>query len=230
MNIKGKVIVITGGTDGLGKEIASVLSPNNSVIILSPTVEKLKNASKEINSDYENCDISKWGDIKRSVASIINKYKRIDCVISCAAIWIQDELDTNDPIRIKRTIEVNLTGQILLTKAFIPQMKKQKEGLFIFINSQAGLYHKAERSVYNASKWGLTGFTKSLQAELAKYGIGVTGIYPGKMNTKMFEKMGIQKDMSDSLDPVYVAKIIEFVLEQPNNVVFPEIGIKNIVT
>lgn len=229
MSIKGKVIVVSGGTDGLGREIVSVLSPNNSVIILSPTEEKLIVVSKKLNCDYEKCDISEWKDIKKSIASISKKFKRIDCVINCAAVWIQDELDTNDPAHIKRAIEVNLTGQILLTRAVIPQMKKQKGGLLIFINSQGGFYHKAERTVYNASKWGLTGFTKSLQAELAKYRIGVTGIYPGKMNTKMFEKMGIQKDMSDSLDPVYIAKTIEFILQQSKNVIFPEIGIKNII-
>lgn len=223
-----KVIVISGGTDGLGKEITSILSPKNNVIVLSPTEEKLKVVSKQLGCDYEICDISEWKDVKKAIDLVIKKYKKIDCVINCAAVWIQDELDTNDPAYIKRAMEVNLTGQILLTRAVIPQMKKQKEGLFIFINSQAGFYHKAERTVYNAAKWGLTGFIKSLQAELAKYGIGVTGIYPGKMNTKMFEKMGIQKDMSDALDPKYVAKVIEFILEQPNKVIFPEVGIKNI--
>lgn len=224
-----KVIIISGGTDGLGKTIASVLSPKNTVVILSPTEEKLKSVSKEINCNYQVCDITKWDDDKKAIASVVKKYKRIDCLINNAAVWIQGELDDHDPQYLKKVIDVDLTGQILLTKSVIPQMKKQKSGLIIFINSQGGFYTKAERSVYTAAKWGLNGFTKSIQAELAKYGIGVTGIYPGKMNTKMFEKMGIQKDMGDALDPKYIARTIEFVLDQPSDVIFPEVGIKNII-
>lgn len=105
---------------------------------------------------------------------------------------------------------MNNLGVVLASKAVIPQMKKQKSGLIVNINSQGGFYAKAERAVYSAAKWGMTGFTKSLQSELAKYGIAVTGIYPGKMNTKMFEKMGIQKDMADALDTKEVAKVIIF--------------------
>ena len=107
-------------------------------------------------------------------------------------------------------------------------MKKQKRGLIVNIISQGGLYAKPERAVYSAAKWGVTGFTKSLQGELAKYGISVTGIYPGKLNTKMFEKMGIEKDMSDALAPREVARIVKFLLETDSKVIFPEIGIKSL--
>ena len=67
-----------------------------------------------------------------------------------------------------------------------------------------------------------------MQRELAKYGISVTGIYPGKLNTKMFEKMGIEKDMSDALAPREVARIVKFLLETDSKVIFPEIGIKSL--
>lgn len=72
----------------------------------------------------------------------------------------------------------------------------KKEGLIININSQEGINHKAERTVYNASKWGVTGFTKSLQDELAKYGIRVTDVMPGMMKTDMFSRMNIEKNMA----------------------------------
>lgn len=138
-------------------------------------------------------------------------------------------MDTNDPIQIQKTIDVNLLGLIYMTKAAIPQMKIQKQGLIISINSQAGWYPKAERAVYNASKWGVTGFTKSLQPELAKYGISITGIHPGKMKTEMFTKMGIHKDMADGLDTQEVARTVKFLLETDPQVNIPEIGIKHLL-
>jgi len=107
-------------------------------------------------------------------------------------------------------------------------MKKQKEGTIMNISSQAGLYAKGERAVYNATKWGVTGFTKSLEIELQKYKIRVIGIYPGKLNTKMFEKMGIKKDLSDALDPEEIAKTIEFITTLKQSTLIPEIGFRYI--
>jgi len=223
-----KVVLISGGSDGLGKTIAKELSKDYQVVILSPTENKLKKTAGEIRVDYVVADVSDYKNLEKAIKQITSKYERIDCLINCAGLWIQGELDDNNAEDIKRVLEVNNLGVVFLSKAVIPQMKKQKQGQIININSQAGLYAKTERSVYNAAKWGVTGFTKSLQEELAKYGISVTGIYPGKMNTKMFEKMGIVKDMGDALDPIEVARVVKFLLETNKSVNFPEIGIKNL--
>jgi fengycin family lipopeptide synthetase B len=224
-----KVVLISGGSDGLGRTIAEYLARDYRVIILSPTEDKLTKVAKEIGVDYIVADVSDYKSLERAVKKIVAKYKRIDCLVNSAGLWIQGELDDNNANDIKRLIEVNSLGVIFLSKAVIPHMKNQKEGLIININSQGGLYAKPERSIYGTAKWGVTGFTKSLQSELAKYGISVTGIYPGKMNTKMFEKMGIQKDMSDALDPKEVARVIKFLLETDSSINFPEIGIKNLL-
>lgn len=223
-----KVVLISGGSDGLGKAIAQKIAVKYHTVILSPTKEKIEQVSGEIGCDFEICDVSDWKSVKQSVNKIHNKFGRIDCLINNAALWVQGELEQNDPEWINRVVQVNTTGVMFLTKAVIPVMKSQHSGLIIMINSQGGLYAKAERSVYTATKWALTGLTKSLQSELAKYGIAVSGIYPGKMNTEMFSKMGIKKDMNDALETGEVAKVIEFLLESNNKVVFPEIGIKNI--
>ncbi len=223
-----KVVLISGGSDGLGRNIAEYLSKDYQVVILSPNEGKIKKVANEVGADYVVADVSDYKALEKAVKEVFSKYKRIDCLINSAGLWIQGELDENNAEDIKRLIEVNNLGVVLFSKAVIPQMKKQKSGLIININSQGGFYAKPERSVYSAAKWGVTGFTKSLQVELAKYGILVTGIYPGKMNTKMFEKMGIQKDMSDALDPREVARVVKFLLETDANVNFPEIGIKNL--
>ncbi len=223
-----KIIVVSGGSDGLGKAIAKRLASEHIVIILSPSQKKLQAVAESIESDYECCDVSKYDQVEQAIAKIINRHKRIDCVINNAGVWLEGELDNNDPEQIRKTLEVNTLGTIYLTKAVLPLLKKQGGGLIVNIISQSGLYAKPLRSVYNASKWAVTGFTKTLQQELKKYEIGVTGIYPSKLKTKMFEKAGINKDLSDALDPEEVAETIAFILSRKKPVVFPEIGIKHI--
>lgn len=223
-----KVIVISGGSDGFGREIAKRLAADNKVVILSPNKEKLESAAKELNCDFEVCDVSDSKSVETAVKNIIKKHERIDCLINNAGVWIEGALDGNEYEKIKKVIDINILGVMYMTKAVVPFMKAKKKGLIINIVSQAGIYAKAERSVYTSSKFAITGLTKSLQPELAKYGIAVTGIYPGKMNTKIFEKTGHKKDMDDSLDPKEAAKIIDFLLSLDPTTVIPEIGIKYI--
>lgn len=219
-----KTILISGGSDGLGKTIAKRLAKTHKVIILSPTEDKLRAVAQEIGCEYKVCDVSNYTQVEKAV----NEIGTVDCVINNAGLWIQGALDENDPARVQEVISVNTLGTINLTKAVIPGMKQRKSGLIINIISQAGLYAKAERSVYNASKWAITGFTKALQPELAPFGIGVTGLYPGMLKTEMFAKMGIEKDMAKGLDTEDVAKTIEFMLSFNSTTLFPEIGIKNL--
>lgn len=224
-----KVIVITGGSDGLGKATAKLLAGENTVVILSPNPDKTKAAAQEIGCDYEIADVSNWESLQKAAKNIISKHKRIDVLVNNAGLWIFDELEKNDPEQIKQVLEVNTLGVILATKAVIPQMKNQASGLIININSQGGIYAKAKRSVYQASKWAITGFTKCLEPELKVYGIRVTGVYPGKMDTKLFEKVGdVGKNMTDALQPEEVAETIKYLVSLPEHITLPEIGIKHL--
>jgi len=219
-----KTILITGGSDGLGKAIAARLAPNNKVIILSPSEEKLKQTARELNCEYRVCDVRDYAQVEK----VVHEVGAIDCLVNNAGLWIEGPLESNDPARIHEVLEVNTLGTINCTKAVIPAMKRQKSGRIINIISQAGFYAKAERSVYTASKWAVTGFTKSIQAELAPLGIGVTGLYPGKLKTNMFSKMGIDKSMDGALETAEVAKTVEFILSLDNTTLLPEVGVKNL--
>ncbi|MCL4390067.1 MAG: SDR family oxidoreductase [Patescibacteria group bacterium] len=202
------VAVISGGSDGLGKEIARQLIGDYQVVILSPHAEKLQAAAAELGVDYRLCDVANWGQVDAAVRDILAKYQQINALINCAGVWIEGELDTNDPAQIKRVLEVNCLGTILLSRAVIPAIKAQKSGKIINIISDAGLKTKAQRSVYCASKWAITGFTKCLELDLSPYGISVSAVYPGPMKTKFFEKAGINRDLTDAADPVSVASEI----------------------
>src|SRR3989344_2766776 len=222
-----KVILITGGSEGLGKAIAKQLAAANQVIICARDEERLKITAKEIGSDSYVCDVTQNDQIENMVRNVMDKYQRIDILINNAGIWVQGELDTNKPDEIQRLMEVNSLGTMFFSKAVIPIMKKQKSGSIVNIISQAGFYGKAERSVYQASKWAINGFTKSLEMELSKYGIKVMGLYPGMMKTHIFENAGIQKDTTKGLEVEEVAKIVEFILSFDSPLTFPEIGFKH---
>ena len=223
-----KTIVITGGSDGLGKTLTETFSKENNVIILATNEEKMKLVSENNNCSYKICDVSNYDIVEKTINEILKEYNKVDVLINNAGLWIQEELDVNDSNRIKEVIDVNLLGTINVSKAVIPSMKENRDGLIININSQAGINHKAERVVYNASKWGVTGFSKSLQDEVAKYGIRVTDVMPGMMKTEMFSKMNIEKNMANGLDTKEVARLIQFIIDTPSDVMIPEVGIKNI--
>jgi NAD(P)-dependent dehydrogenase (short-subunit alcohol dehydrogenase family) len=202
MKINKKVIVITGGNSGLGKATAKILSGKNKVVILGRNEKEVLKTSKELKCDGIICDITDAEQVKNVFSQIIKKYKKVDCLINCAGVWIKGPIGENNPEEIKNAVLVNTLGTMLTVNALVPQLKKQKYGRIINISSRAGLNPRSERSVYNASKWAVTGFTKCLQLELAPFGISVVGFYPGFIHTDLFEKAGDHKENFNIAMPV----------------------------
>lgn len=223
-----KIIIVTGAGSGLGKEAVKLLSPENLVIGVGLGSKNLKLLKKETECDIYSCDISKSSAVSSFSKKIIKKYGKIDCLINNAGIWTEGRLSEEDDARMERVIKVNLLGSILMSKYFMPALSKADAGLIINVVSQAGLYSRPDRSVYGASKWGMTGFTKCLASEVIPLGIRVTGIYPGKMDTSLFGSTKHKKDMSDSLNPLLVARAVKFIIDQPSEVHIPEFGIKSV--
>ncbi len=226
-----KIIVVTGASDGIGKAIARKLARGDCTLILvSKNEEKLNDVSSEIkNSRYFICDITDNERVKDIIAKVEKVYGRIDVLVNNAGMWIEGELDANNPEQIRKTLETNLLGQIYVTKAIVPLMKKQKYGIIVNIISHSAKHAKAERSVYDATKFGFDGFTKSLQEELHRYNIRVSGIYPAKVKTNLFSKAGVDKSMDGAIEADDVANVVEFILSQPDSIEIPEIGIRSIL-
>lgn len=223
-----KTIVITGGSDGLGKAIAKRLNENNNVIIISNNKESLIKTSEEINCEYYVCDVTDYKQIDNTIKSIIEKYNKIDILINNAGVWLAGDLTETDYERISNCIDVNTKGPIYMTKAVLPNMYDNKDGLIINVCSQASFDSDDFSTVYNASKWAMRGFNRSIQKDVSKKGVKVTGFYPGFMQTDIFKKAGNDYDVSTGLEVEKVAKAIEFIVNCDDDVIIPEFGIKDI--
>lgn len=223
-----KTIVITGGSDGLGKAIAKRLNENNNVIIISNNKESLIKTSEEINCEYYVCNVTDYKQIDNTIKSIIEKYNKIDILINNAGVWLAGDLTETDYERISNCIDVNTKGPIYMTKAVLPNMYDNKDGLIINVCSQASFDSDDFSTVYNASKWAMRGFNRSIQKDVSKKGVKVTGFYPGFMQTDIFKKAGNDYDISTGLEVEKVAKAIEFIVNCDDDVIITEFGIKDI--
>ena len=204
-----KVIVITGGNSGLGKATARLLAAKNTVVILGKNEQEVVKTAQDLKCTGIVCDVTNPIEIKEAISYTVKKHKLIDCFINCAGIWITGKIEDNDPEKIADVVAVNTLGPMLTTNAVVPLLKKQKKGRIINVVSQAGVTVRAERSVYYASKWAMTGFTKCLKDELLPFGIGVAGFYPGFIHTDIFKKGGeLNKDFTRAMPVAKTARAL----------------------
>lgn len=208
-----RTIAITGSSSGLGLALVKVfLEQGYKVFGLSKSTprEPITNGNfTHILCDVKNCD-----DLTKSVKQI----KNVDILINNAGIILQGEFDTYSPERIKDVIDTDLTGLILTTHAFLPIIPRKPGSFIVNISSTAGVSDKAGETVYRAAKHGVKGFSDSLRLELGKKDIKVIGLYPGGMQTKLFEKSGSNVDLEKFMDPEDIAKTVLYIVEQPDSV------------
>lgn len=224
-----KHVLITGGSDGIGKLTAKkLLEAGFKVTILSHDADKTKAAAEELGSQFVVADVSVGEAAARAIQEAEAQNGPIDILINNAGIWLSRPIDEVTPDEMKHVIEVNTLGTMYYTQAVAIGMKQRGRGRIINVNSQAGLYAHAKRSVYHASKWAITGFTKALQEELREFGVAVTGFYPGAMNTQLFAKAHDMKDRSESLDPHVAADALVYLCTLPDDVEVPEFGLKRV--
>lgn len=222
-----KTIIITGGSDGLGKALAEKLAPNNKVIILARNEAAMHKIAVESGCEYYVCDVRDAKQVASTFDAISKDHGKIDVLVNNAGVIVNAELVGIPDETIENVIATNTLGTIYAAKAALTRMKLQKEGLILNVVSTAGLTAKATRSIYNASKWAITGFTKALQEEAAEYNVRVTGFYPGTIRTNLFAKAGLPLS-GKALTTEQAVKAIEFVLSCDADMLIPEIGAKHI--
>jgi len=202
-NFKGKIAIVTGGGQGLGKGLAVRLAKEGvSVVVADMDLDKAKATAEEISKGRGvaiaiKVDVGRSADVSGMVDAVIKKFGKIDILVNNAGITLPGFITDLSEEEWDKTIAVNLKGAFLCCKAASVYMIKQKYGKIINISSKSGKQGGLWLSAYCASKFGLIGFTQSLALDLAPFGINVNAICPGVIFTPMW----------DSLDKVYAKKL-----------------------
>ncbi len=204
-------MVITGAGSGLGEALSGIFSTAGAKVVVSDKNKKtLASVAKNNNAFSIPADVTKEKDISNLVKKTTAKFGRVDIWINNAGIWTPHALVENlDLAKVRAMIDVNLLGAIYGSKIALIQMKKQGEGVIINILSTSALEGRPGSSGYCASKYGAVGFTKSLALETKDTSIKIFAVYPGGMQTHLFDEKK-PNDISGYMPPDFVAgKILE---------------------
>ncbi len=189
MDLNNKVVVITGGSKGFGKSLATFLKKENcQVIISSDNSEDLEQTKQEIYVDSFLADVTKLEDLRNLAEYVSDKYGQIDIWINNAGIQIAPSLmEDVDIVKLKKLFDINFFGYFYGCQLALSYMKKRGGGLIININSTAGLDGKPMISAYSSSKFAIKGLTESIRKEVPQ-GIDIYAVYPGGMQTEIYQE------------------------------------------
>jgi NAD(P)-dependent dehydrogenase (short-subunit alcohol dehydrogenase family) len=186
--IETKVAYITGGTKGIGYGIAkALLEKGMKVAITGRSLESAVKAADALSKDAANIlalesDVSSLASEQQAIAATIKHFGQLDVLVANAGIGHFGSIENLTEQQWKETLDTNLTGVFNSVKASIESLK-HTNGYIITIASLAGTNFFENGSAYNASKFGLVGFTQAVMLDLRKYGIKVTTIMPGSVAT-----------------------------------------------
>lgn len=202
-DLKSKIALITGGTKGIGYGVAeAMMREGMNVAITSRTKEAAEKAAKELNSKVVDggeafgleADVRDYESQRKAADAVVKKFGKIDIVIANAGLGHFASVEDLTIEQWQETIDTNLSGPFYTLKATLDQLKNNK-GYYITISSLAGTNFFKGGSAYNASKFGVTGFTQAAMLDLRDYGIKATTIMPGSVSTHF---NGNEPDEKDS--------------------------------
>jgi 3-oxoacyl-[acyl-carrier protein] reductase len=192
IDLIGKVVLITGGSRGIGAATAHLLAQAGADIAI--TYQKNRKAAERVKRDVESlgpeclvirADASKQRDVKRAVKNVADHFGSIDILVNNAGVWTHGAIGKMTEKVWDETLDTNLKGTFLFCNEVVSYMKKQRGGRIINIASTAGQRGEAFHSHYAASKGGMIAFTKSIGAELAPFRVYANCIAPGWVDTDM---------------------------------------------
>jgi NAD(P)-dependent dehydrogenase (short-subunit alcohol dehydrogenase family) len=192
MKLEGKVAVITGATDGIGRAIALTFSKEGAKVIIvgrnetkgRATLEKVKEHGE---GTYFKVDVSNSSQVTKMIEDTIKKYGRIDILVNNAAVCFAGNVVSTSEETWNQTIDINMKGVFLCSKYTIPHMQKNGGGAIINIGSINSLMAMENEAAYDASKGGVLMLTRAIALDFAKSNIRANCILPGAIETPMLQ-------------------------------------------
>ena len=219
--IMSRVSVISGGTSGLGLEIAALLFQHGKDVIIlgrdknrmETSLAKLKSISGKNKAEVLSCNIGNENDIKKLSKYLKNNKLTVEYLFNNAGTGLFAKADKSTESLIDKVFEANLKGMILLTSEVLAITPEDEELTIVNIMSTSALLGRAEETIYCAAKWGARGYTEALRTELKGTKRNIIAVYPGGMKTNFWNIPGQNRDLSNFMDPVEVAeKIVHAVI------------------
>lgn len=217
--LSGQVAIVTGAARGIGTAIAHRLAKMGATTVLTARHEsQLKEVAREIEREGGRAEVAAFdllddAAITRFAESIRDRHGRCDILVNNAGVGkVGTPLHEMDPEDWSTVIHTNLRGPYLMIRAFAPMMIAAGSGHIVNISSLAGHNPLKNGAAYAASKWGLNGLTYSVAEELREYGIRVSLIAPGSVNTGF--RMSAGKDTGRVLHPDDVANVVVMLVTQ----------------
>ena len=195
MRLKDRVALVTGGAQGIGREIGLAFAREGADIVIGDVnLTQAKKTKEEIeklgrNAEAEELDVADFSKVQNTVNKILDKFKKIDILINNAGITRDNLILRMSESEWETVIKVNLAGTFNCIKAVSKVMLKQRSGKIINIASVIGLIGNAGQANYSASKAGIIALTKTAAKELASRNINVNAVAPGFIQTQMTEQL-----------------------------------------
>jgi 3-oxoacyl-[acyl-carrier protein] reductase len=215
MRLKNKVAVITGGAQGIGRAIALGMAREGAKIVVADLQsEKARSVADEVKmlggeSLGFEVNVADESSVKRLAESTFAGFGRIDILVNDAGIYLKSSVVDMSEADWDRTLDINLGGNFLCCRAFVPAMREQKSGRIMSMASGIGHYGMKQFSHYAASKAAIIGFVKSLARELGPDGITVNAICPGSANTAMPRGHRSEEDVMQRLHSTPLPHVLE---------------------
>jgi 3-oxoacyl-[acyl-carrier protein] reductase len=220
-NLEGHVAVITGGSRGIGRAIAEALSARGMQVVIGARTETdVQDAAAALGGGARRalgvrCDVRSEGDCRALIDAAVGEFGRLDVLVNNAGVGRFAHVADLAPDDWRTVIETNLNGVFYCTHAALPHLSRGG-GWIINIGSLAGKNAFPGGAVYNASKFGLIGFSEALMQEVRQDGIRVSYIMPGSVATDFSHPSGGRGDEAWKIQPEDIAGIVTDLLDTPD--------------
>jgi len=197
MKLDKQRVLVTGGSEGIGRSIAeAMIAKGARVAITGRREDVVKKTASEIGAFAIQGDVSDEADVRRTAETFVKEFGGIDVLVNNAGIGYGDLIQDIDLEKFNRTIAVNVTGVMMMTRALAPHMIEQKRGHVVNISSTAGTKGFARGTAYCASKFALKGMTECWRDELRRHNVRVMLVNPSEVQTGWGGR-----DLSAGFDP-----------------------------
>lgn len=237
-----KVVLVTGGSSGIGKTICEYLSSKN--FIVYGTSRDPRKVQEKVSFNLLELDVTKPETIEKAVAKVVAEQGRVDVLVNNAGVGITGPIEETPIEEVEKAFKTNLYGPINLIKAVLPVMRKQNNGLIINITSIAGYMGLPYRGIYSATKGALELVTEALSIETKDFNVKVTNVAPGdfatniaagRYHTPVYEHSAYKKpyantlklidaDVTKGANPILVAKKVHKIINTANPKLHYKVG------